>query len=186
MEKKILRAQMLQRRKQLSAAVCSRLSRQVQERLVASPLFQRAEGLALYSQIQQEVATALIFKVARTAGKWVAYPKVVGDNLSFIKVGAVDELVPGAFGVAEPVGLSACAVADLDLVVVPGVAFSPDGFRFGYGRGFYDRLLEALPETCKTVGLSFDFQLLDHLPVEKHDQRLDYIVTETRLIPCRV
>ena len=185
MKKQIIREQMLVLRKQLDDRSYVKLSRKAQDRLIAVVDFQRATTLALYSPIRHEVATDQLFSSALVAGKRIFYPRIRGENLEFCQVFSVDELVVGAFGVAEPVDEVTIAVADLDLIVVPGVAFSFDGFRLGYGRGFYDRQLVGRPATTITIGLCFDFQLINQLPAEEHDQKLDYIVTETKFIPCR-
>ncbi len=186
MNKQTIREQMVVLRQQLDDRSHVRLSQQAQDRLIAAAAFQRAATLALYSPIRREVATDQVFMAALTQGKRVFYPRVDGEELEFLEVTSAEDLVAGTFGVAEPVGGCRIDVADIDLIVVPGVAFSPAGFRLGYGRGFYDRQLAGRPSTSVAVGLCFDFQLVEQLPIEEHDQRLDYIVTETKLIPCRV
>jgi 5-formyltetrahydrofolate cyclo-ligase len=185
MKKQIVRERMLLLRGQLDDRSYVRLSQQAQQRLMTTASFQRAKTLALYSPIRHEVATEQIFFAARAAEKQVFYPRVVGEELEFCEVSSATDLVAGAFGVAEPSGGSMVRADELDLIVVPGVAFSPDGFRLGYGRGFYDRQLAGRPPTTVAVGLGFDLQLVDSLPVEEHDQQLDCVVTETRFIPCR-
>lgn len=186
MGKKIIRKQFLDRRKQLDLPTCIRLSQQAQRQLIGSEYFIRAETLALYSPINDEVATAQIFAAARELNKRLCYSRVVGDELEFIEVCAVNELVPGAFGVAEPVTGKKISIAELDLVVVPGVAFDLRGHRLGYGRGFYDRQLTGKAAATVAVGLCFEIQLCELLPTEVHDQALDYIATETRFIPCHI
>ncbi|MDX2495647.1 MAG: 5-formyltetrahydrofolate cyclo-ligase [Desulfuromusa sp.] len=186
MEKKTVRKRFLTWRKQLDPVSCSRFSHQAQQQLIASAPFARARTLALYSPIHNEVATEQIFAVARKLNQRVYYPKVAGDELVFIEVGKLDELVTGAFGVAEPGSGERAVVAELDLIVVPGVAFDLHGYRLGYGRGFYDRQLARKPVETVTVGLCFEGQLCDCLPNEIHDQMVDYITTETRFIPCHI
>ena len=118
--------------------------------------------------------------------KKIYYPRVAGDEFGFFKVSTLDELVRGAFGVAEPVSREEISIAGLDLVVVPGVAFDLRGHRLGYGRGFYDRQLLNKPAETVSVGLCFDLQICESLPAEPHDQVLDYIATETKFIPCQI
>jgi len=186
MKKQIFREQMLVLRKRLDDQSYVRLSQKAQGRLIAAPSFQRATTLALYSPIRHEVATDLLFSSALAAGKQIFYPRVRGEDLEFCRIFSKNDLAVGAFGVGEPIGVATLAVAELDLIVVPGVAFSCDGFRLGYGRGFYDRQLAGKPATTIAVGLCFGFQLVSQLPIEEHDQQLDYIVTETKSIPCRI
>jgi len=186
MEKVIIRKQFLDCRKQLDALTYSRSSQQIQQQLIDSECFVRAKSLALYSPINNEVATEQLFAAARGLDKKIYYPRVVGDELDFFEVRASNELMRGAFGVAEPVSGEKISVADLDLIVVPGVAFDLRGYRLGYGRGFYDRQLVGKPTGTISVGLCFKIQLCDLLPTETHDQALDFIATETKFIPCQI
>jgi len=186
MKKQKLRKQILAQRLALGSAAYQQKSRLAQDRLIAASCFRHADRLALYSPIRREVATELLFQAARSAGKQIYYPRVVGETLTFVEVLSCADLQPGAFGVAEPLGDTSASVAELDLIVVPGVAFSLDGFRLGYGRGFYDRELVQKPPSTVTVGLCFDLQIVEQLPREEHDQQLDCLVTETKFIPCRL
>lgn len=185
MGKQIIREAVFRSRQQLVSSDHVRLSRQVQDRFLDQPYFQQAQTLGLYSAIRHEVATDRVCAIALRRAKQLHYPRVVGDDLHFCQIAAADELHPGSFGVSEPVAGAACiAMEDLDLLVVPGVAFDAYGHRLGYGKGFYDRYLATRPSSLVTVGFAFEFQLFERLPVEVHDQPLDYIVTESRVIPC--
>ncbi len=185
MDKQRVRKAFLAQRQQLDDQTYTRLSYLAQHRLLESAIFHRAKALALYSPVRREVATGEILRVARSAGKRVYYPRVNGEKLDFLHVATSADLSAGAFGVAEPTAGDAVDAAQLDLMVVPGVAFSIAGYRLGYGKGFYDRQLATLTAATVTVGLGFDFQLVQSLPVEDHDQQLDYIVTDVQFIPCR-
>ncbi|MCK5913891.1 MAG: 5-formyltetrahydrofolate cyclo-ligase [Desulfuromusa sp.] len=184
MGKQNIRKQFLSCRKRLDLPTYSRLSQQAQRQLIDSECFDQAKTLALYSSIYNEVATKEIFAAARELNKRIFYPRVIDDELEFIEVHAVNELWPGTFGVAEPVSGMKIPAFELDLIVVPGVAFDLRGHRLGYGRGFYDRQLTGRPVGTIAVGLCFEMQLSDSLPTEDHDQALDFIATETRFIPC--
>lgn len=184
MGKILIRKEFLDCRKQLDLPTHSRLSQQVQQQVLSSKHFLCAQTLALYSPINNEVATAQIFAVATELNKQIYYPRVAGDELEFFRVCASTELLPGAFGVAEPLTEEKISVAELDLIIVPGIAFDLRGHRLGYGRGFYDRQLVGRPARTVSVGLSFEFQFCDLLPTEIHDQALDFIATETQFIPC--
>jgi 5-formyltetrahydrofolate cyclo-ligase len=185
MDKQNIRKTVFKSRLQLSPSDYSHLSRKVQDRFLARFKFQHAQNIGTYSAIRHEVATDTLFAVAQLLGTRVYYPRVSGCDLSFHHVGAIAHLVPGAFGVCEPQAEAQVAsIEAFDLLVVPGVAFDLSGHRLGYGKGFYDRYLADRPASLTTVGLCFEFQLFESLPVEKHDQSLDYIVTENRVIPC--
>lgn len=185
MVKHTIRQQLLVQRKQLDEKNCQDLSLRIQQSLIDADCFSRAETLALYSPINNEVRTDHLLAVARQSGKQVCYPRVCGEALQFVQVVSVAELAPGAFGVAEPKSGGIVPVGEIDLVVVPGVAFDLNGYRLGYGKGFYDRELSRVTQKTASVGLCYEFQLCEELPVEEHDQQLDYIATEMQLIPCR-
>ena len=123
---------------------------------------------------------------SRADGKSFAYPRVTEGRLDLYRVDSMYDLLPGAFGVREPSADSAHAVSPdtLDLILVPAVAFTNRGARLGRGGGFYDRLLASLPaHTCK-IGVCFDSQILPDLPIEPHDQHVDFIATESGLQPA--
>ena len=96
-----------------------------------------------------------------------------------------DSLIPsGRFGILEPIELAKITYKSIDMVLVPGVIFDKNGYRLGYGLGYYDRFLNKLPKAVK-VGLCFDFQVMDKVPREEHDIPVDYIVTDKEIIECR-
>ena len=121
----------------------------------------------------------------------VVVPFCVGDTLGLWGLRTFEELEPGTWGILEPsraVRHEHCeqlvSPGTLDLIVVPGLAFDRSGGRLGYGKGYYDRLLaEARPDALR-VGLCFDCQLIDEVPSAAHDQRMDYLVTETGVVAC--
>jgi 5-formyltetrahydrofolate cyclo-ligase len=184
MPKHAIRQELLLRRKRLDAAEQLHWSLQAQQRLVDSDCFKAAQVLALYSPINNEVQTALLFEVAHCQGKRVCYPRVRSESLEFIEVTVVQELRRGCFGVAEPKNGEPLPVAEIDLLVVPGVAFDRTGHRLGYGKGFYDRGLTRVATVAISVGLCFGFQLCDRLPHESHDQPVRFVVTETEFLSC--
>lgn len=180
MPKKSLRGVMLARRKHLAAEVCLSHSLRVQQRVMMLPAFEQAEVVALYSPILNEVYTEELFHEALRQGKLIAYPRVIGARLDFVSVGSYSELSPGSFGVLEPTGTKLIPSRALDLVVVPGVAFDVEGNRLGYGKGFYDRVLCGAARPVLSVGLCFELQVVERLPVEDHDACLDILITEER------
>ena len=186
MEKQNIRKEFLAQRKQLDTATYLRLSRLVQQRVIASELFAGVKSLGLYSPVNCEVATAQIAAFAWGQCIKVCYPRVVGKELEFVAIESLDQLAAGSFGVAEPTAGQGIEVASLDLLVVPGVAFNLAGYRLGYGGGYYDRLLAGHRNEILTAGIFFESQLCRQLPVEAHDQQLDFIVTEARHISCHI
>lgn len=182
MSKMPIRAALLAQRKHLSLDTCLHLSLMAQERFLQLPEFAAAHSLALYSPILNEVFTEEIFGQARSLNKRVVYPRVQGAGMEFYPVNSRDDLRPGNFAVLEPQGGRPVPVADLDLLLVPGVAFDQTGHRLGYGKGYYDRQLQLRSAGCRLVGLCFEFQLLSVLPAEDHDVRMDLLVTEQRTL----
>lgn len=185
MPKTSIRQAVLHRRRHLDAEICLTRSLQAQDRLLALPEFAGAGCLALYSAVRNEVFTERIFEVAREAGKEVVYPRVAGTGLEFAPALSREELAPGAFGVLEPTQEVPRAPTSIDMLVVPGVAFDGFGHRLGYGKGFYDRALHGVSGRVLLVGLAFELQLVERLPVEVHDLRLDLLVTEERVLDFR-
>ena len=139
--------------------------------------------MVLHAGLGAEVDTAELVRLAEAAGKRVAWPRLAaaGREMDFATCRAT-ELVPGpARALQPPDDAPRVSVSEVDVVVVPGVAFDVRGGRLGRGRGHYDATLARLPARAWKVGLAFDAQIVDAVPSEPHDTPLDAIVTETRL-----
>lgn len=183
MPKASLRENMLARRRHLSADTCLLWSRQAQQRVADSAIFQHAQTLALYSPINNEVFTEALFFLALETGKRVAYPRIRNDSLEFVRVDDRQSLQHGRFGILEPSGREVLPVAELDLLILPGVAFDRRGHRLGYGKGFYDRTLHRAATRSLLIGLCFEFQRVDVLPDEGHDVPMHFVATEAGFYP---
>lgn len=174
---------MLVRRKSLSVDEVHAASLCVQRAFVASPEFDRAEVIALYSPVHGEVETSEVMRRALVAGKKVLFPAVCGEALRFYRVAGQDELRKGAFGIHEPCTAQQTISPDAaDIIVLPGVAFDLSGRRIGYGKGFYDRAIHHLEGQGRLVGFCHDFQLVDEIAGEPHDVAIDIIFTDQRIV----
>ena len=150
------------------------------------PAFQKATVVLLYWSMADEVQTH-DFVNRWYQDKVLLLPCVDGDNLRLRQYTGPECMVAGEqFGIGEPASRDRMGAAgsdewtDLDsikLIIVPGVAFDHQGNRMGRGRGFYDRLLKSTPMAFK-VGVAYNFQLLDTIPVEDHDVKMDYVISE--------
>ncbi len=157
-----------------SARICRRLTEQA--------IWRRAGSVLLYMPILGEPDVRPLIREALKAGKLAALPRFVGPPQHYAGCRIPDAdvpLVPGPFGILEPgVEYPAVDVKQLDLLLVPGLAFTVDGCRLGRGKGYYDLLLAGVPGA--KCGVAFDWQILSRLPLEPHDVLLDYILTPTR------
>lgn len=144
--------------------------------------FRQATMVFCYVALPYEVQTWQMIRAMLRQGKRVAVP-LVRRGSKRLRVSEVRdpaaELVPGAFGVLEPAPSArrAVRVREIDLVIVPGLAFDARGHRLGHGYGYFDRFLARLPKTTPTVGLAYRFQLLDRLPAAAHDHAVKTVLT---------
>lgn len=148
--------------------------------MFACPEFVAAKKIFFYASFDGEVATPAMIKDARQLGKTIALPKIEIKNQGMIPIyvdNPDEELERGPYGILQPCGNAAAPLKDLDLCVVPGIAFDRDNHRLGRGGGYYDRFLSAGHPRFATIGLAFEFQLLDRLPVDAHDQRVGRVLT---------
>ncbi|HEX9022488.1 MAG TPA: 5-formyltetrahydrofolate cyclo-ligase [Geobacteraceae bacterium] len=186
MPKRSLRQQMLVRREALSSDEWLASSRSAQDNVVSLEEYREAACIALYSPTRNETDTAAILATAFHAGKRVLYPAVCGREMVLRHVTGLECLESGCFGILEPCATGTDHGADeADLIVVPGVAFDQEGHRIGFGKGFYDRFLSHPGRKVHLVGLCHDFQVIDGaIPAERHDVRMEIIVTDKRIIRC--
>ena len=177
MDKKALRRQIGEKKSALTALEIEERSRALAEKLYETPQYRAAKSLYAYLSFNQEVRTTPIIERAWADGKRVAVPKVIGKDMVFIWLDSFDQLGPGYYGITEPMENGPVADDGTALILMPGLAFDPEGHRVGYGGGFYDRYLEAQPNH-PLVALCYDFQLFDHLDVESHDVPVDLVLTD--------
>jgi 5-formyltetrahydrofolate cyclo-ligase len=182
--KEALRQRLSALRRALSAEARGERAQRACERLLEQEAFSRARVVLAYSALRFELDPALAVARARALGKRVALPRVDVDSgeLRLHAYTPGDELVESGFGVREPRADAALVAAEeVDLVLVPGLAFDGRGYRLGYGKGFYDRLLPSLKRATR-FGLAFELSLLAEVPNAEHDVPMDVVVTEKRVL----
>ncbi|HEX3036399.1 MAG TPA: 5-formyltetrahydrofolate cyclo-ligase [Thermodesulfobacteriota bacterium] len=179
-----VRSSLLSARMRLPQEGVDKLSEQIKENLLNLKLFGAAKTIALYYPVKNEVKTQGVFINAKESGKEIYFPRVEGGSLKFLRVCDLSELEPGKFGIPEPPrDRKKIEIQDIELVVIPGVAFDLSGRRLGYGKGYYDRAISGVARK-KRIGLAYSFQLLDMVPAEIGDERVGVVVTESGVIFC--
>ena len=164
------------------------MSQAAEEKLVN--LLETLKGLqriALYSSFRNEVEAGLVFQEAQKLGMSVVFPKVEGEGLRFLEVPDLSEMEEGRLGIIEPSGSKGqreWALDEIDLIVVPGIAFDGEGYRIGFGKGYYDRTLANFRGW--KVGLAYDFQILRKIPHGEEDIQCDWVVTDKRVVGRRL
>ena len=133
---------------------------------------------------KNEVTTSILIKNMLSEGKRVLVPFTDSVNTAIIpsEIFKESDLVLNPFGYYEPKNLLSVPVEEIDLVIVPGVVFDKNLNRIGFGKGYYDRILAKLKASAKKIAVAHDFQLLDLIPTEEHDIKMDILVTEKRII----
>ncbi len=180
MDKILLRQALRARRQALAAGEIAQAAELATARLLSEPSWRMAQTIALHLAIRGELPTAALITAAWKEGKRVALPRMSGGRMEMCLATVTTVLVPGAHGIPEPpVEAEDIKPSELDLVLAPGVAFDRLGGRLGQGGGDYDRLLSQVRPDCFVVGWCHDFQLVDLVPSEPHDQRVGLVVTPT-------
>lgn len=187
--KQRLRDRLRMQRRALADADAVERSRRISRAFGASAIFRDARQVVLYSPTENEVETEAIWQHARQEGKRVYYPRLTTDRqeIEFVLRSEGQSLVPGAFDILVPLGNELLAgVAATDVVVTPAVAFDRIGRRLGRGRGYYDGAFRSVLAGALRVGVAYAFQVIDEVPSDIRDERVDYVVTEAGcVIKCR-
>lgn len=175
MNKQELRKSIREQKRAMTAQEIERRSALLLEKFVATDTYRKADTLYGYLPYNQEVRTVPILEQALKDGKRVAVPKVYGEEMKFIYLTDLSQVAKGYAGIPEPILDEPVAQAKTALVLMPGLAFDPQGHRIGYGGGFYDKFLSAEPEH-PTVALCYDFQVLPQLETEAFDIPVDLVL----------
>lgn len=180
MKKAELRRALLKTRQSISLAEWKAKSTSICTHLFSSPLLTTAKTILAYFSFRQEPDLTNLF--TNTHYHW-GFPRCVGQSLTWHIWTPNDSVITGAYGINEPApNAPTVAPEEVDLILVPSVACDYQGYRLGYGGGYYDRLLSYQAFSAKpTIGIVFDFAYLQELPIESWDQPLHYVCTETGL-----
>lgn len=186
LDKRELRKETIQRRDRIPPEVRAIKDREIMERLVTYRPYTEAGTVMLFASFRTEVNTFPIIKRALQEGKKVALPRVNRSQkvLDLYYIESLEQLERGCMGIQEPVvAPERIAMAeDMEVIVLPGVAFDEHGGRIGYGGGYYDRLLDSLQNVPLLVAIAYEEQIVDEIPLEPHDKRVQVIITDNRVI----
>jgi len=178
-----IRKRILEIRKNLSEEEIAAKSEAILQNVLKTPEYEEAVNILLYADYSHEVMTRGIFENAILRKKRVYFPKTDSftNTMEFYQITAKNQLVRGYKGILEPKGdiryRFRFNVREDTLIILPGVAFDTFGYRIGYGKGYYDRYL-ANKRQMSRVALAFSCQIVDEIPKEIHDIKMDKIVTE--------
>jgi 5-formyltetrahydrofolate cyclo-ligase len=164
-------------------------SRIICEKFVALPEYAAARTVMYYVDVRTEVRTRHYLPTALAHGKRIVVPWCLDGELELFHLESMDELAVGMYKILEPreelrqLPAKQVPIEELDLVMVPGVAFDRRGARMGHGLGYYDKLLEHARPDTPLVALAFECQLFPEIPVQEHDIFMDQIITEQATYP---
>lgn len=175
MDKTELRREIRARKRAMTEAEIEERSARLARLFFASHAYQNAKTIYGYLPYNQEVRTVPMLERALKDGKKVAVPKVYGDEMKFLYLDDLTAVAKGYAGIPEPIADEPVAHDETALVLMPGLAFDPQGHRIGYGGGFYDKFLAAEPNH-PTLALCYEFQMLPKLDVEDHDIPVDTVL----------
>jgi len=175
MDKKELRRQIREQKRAMTEEQIVTASQRLSELFLNCPQYKSAKTIYGYLPYNQEVRTVPMLEQAMKDGKRVAVPKCYGDEMRFIYMDDLSKVEKGYANIPEPIADAPVADDKTALVLMPGMAFTKDGKRMGYGGGFYDKFLAAEPNH-PTVALCYDFQMVADLPTEDYDIPVDCVL----------
>ena len=177
MDKKTVRKHIRSKREALDENTVKKASEAIADIFFERCLNKKDNAFLLYSDFRNEVMTKTIIDKLLSCGKKVYLPIVRGDDIVIGEYGEAS-LKTGAYGIYEPENASGAEACDIDVFVVPGIAFDKKGGRIGFGKGYYDRLLAKARPDSKKIALAYEMQIVDDAYSEEFDFRMDAIVTE--------
>ena len=180
--KKAIRKEVLGKRDRIPLELKGTKDSSIKQRLLALPEFLSARSVLFYASFRSEVETSGVIRESLSMGKRAILPKVDKERhmLRLYEIKNLDETVPGVMGIPEPIQSEEreMLLEDIDLVIVPGAGYDYAGNRLGYGGGYYDILLSGRKKNMPIIALAYEEQLVDAIPAEQHDVRVDMIVTD--------
>lgn len=189
MNKKEWREKISSMKAKLSEEAREEESREIHKRLFAQSVWTESTHIAMYHSVDKEVDTLEIIRKGWVDGKQIYLPKCDSQKkkLTFYRIESFQQLEVVYYGIPEPkpTECQELNMEDLDAIIVPGLVFDLQGYRIGYGGGYYDRFLGSLSRKKSTFSLAFPFQVVEEeLPKEAYDIPVDFLVTSEQCIAC--
>lgn len=187
MDKGAIRREVLRRRNSITKEEKKTKDEFIRNTVIGLPEFVNARTVLLYASYKSEVDTFELMKYCFSNAKIVTLPKVdpLSSELEIYEIKDLSELASGYQNIPEPnvpENRRVMQVSDIDLIIVPGVAFDDQCNRLGYGKGFYDKMLSE--KSSPAIALSYEEQIVNSVPAQPHDIKMDIIVTDKRIITC--
>lgn len=183
-DKSALRSSVRAARRAITGDARADAARAVARRVMRLPEMAGVRAAALFGPTIEEIDVSVLEGLLRDDGVRIAYPRITGPRelaLCWVTDPATCEI--GPLGVLAPsADTPEAALGELDVVIVPGVAFDATCNRLGHGKGYYDALIERLPESVVTIAVAYDEQIVEHVPCESHDRPVDIIVTPSAVL----
>lgn len=179
--KQIFRNKLLNQRLNLSPKEVANLSKKITNKIKNLPEFKKAKTVLLYHPIKNEVDPTSLFN----SKKIFTFPRThaASHRMTLHHITDLNELELDEFNIKSPTKKHLrISRQEIDLIVTPGLAFDKNGHRIGYGKGYFDKLFKSLSTNCVKIALAYDFQIIENVPAEKHDKKVDMIVTESRTL----
>ncbi|MCJ7690971.1 MAG: 5-formyltetrahydrofolate cyclo-ligase [Clostridiaceae bacterium] len=185
--KDTLRKNMLHQRITMKTQNVNSFSYKIISTIMELPQFINCKNIMLYISFNNEVDTHPLATWCLNNGKTVIVPYCLQSQRKIIPFeinNLTNNLTKSTFGVMEPKHniLKEATMLDIDLIIVPGVIFDIHCNRIGFGKGYYDRFLSKKAKTTTTIGIAYDYQIIDRVPTDKYDVPVDFIITEKRVI----
>lgn len=188
-DKKILRKEILDKRKNIDKVEKEKMDRKILDKFYESKYYKEAKNIFIYISYDTEINTIEIINKCLKENKKIYVPRAELKTrvMDAVEIKSLDNLMESSYGILEPsVDEPHIDPNELDLIVVPGVAFDRSGGRVGYGAGFYDRYFKKIDEDnvrrITKLALAYDFQVLDKVPTDENDVPVNYIITEKEFI----
>lgn len=175
-----LRKKILSKRNALSLEDVKKNSLVIREKLTSTEIYKQSKVVFIYMDFKNEVMTLDLIEGMLSEKKRVVIPYTDTYNTVLIpsEITGLTDLKLNPFGYYEPKSICPVNIDEIDLVIVPGVVFDKTLNRVGFGKGYYDRILSKLKPAAKKIAIAHDFQVLNSIPTEDHDIKMDMLITE--------
>ena len=186
--KKQIRKLIISKRDNLDKDLKNVYDEKIKNNLINKDMFIKSQNIFIYVGFGSEINTSQYIEEFLSINKNILIPRteIETKKMDAVKIHNLNDLQKDKYGILEPKkSLPAFSKDKIDLVILPGVAFSESGDRIGYGGGYYDRYLKSLNNNIPKVALCYEFQIQNNLISEIHDIKADYVITEERFIVCK-